>query len=170
MKVMRVGARAYTFPLLSEEYWEYTTYWWVRIYPSILQLHSPQTNKHPVHSPQRFRCHSLVHHHLVFNNSDEESPVWPSDPCIQHSSTPDSSPVCRGAEPPLPAQHHMNYHHTSPPSTDQFFKDDTTKEDFPTDPLDDDIWSDIKPQVYICASMTHLSWTTYVTTHAHMQT
>ena len=28
----------------------------------------------------------------------------------------------------------------SPPSTDQFFKDDTTKENFPTAPLDDDVW------------------------------
>ena len=36
----------------------------------------------------------------------------------------------------------MNHHHTSPPSIDQFFKDDTTKENFPTAPLDDDIWSE----------------------------
>ena len=27
-----------------------------------------------------------------------------------------------------------------PPSTDQFFKDDTTEKHFPTAPLDDDIW------------------------------
>ena len=29
----------------------------------------------------------------------------------------------------------------SPPNTYQFFTDDTTKENFPTAPLDDDIWS-----------------------------
>ena len=34
----------------------------------------------------------------------------------------------------------MNHHYTSPPSRDYFFKDDTTKENFPTAPLDDDIW------------------------------
>ena len=66
----------------------------------------------------------------------------PSDPCLQHSSTPNSSPVCREAEPPLPVQHHMNHQHTSAPSTDKFFKDDTTEENFPTAPLDDDNWSE----------------------------
>ena len=97
--------------------------------------------QHPVHSPQRFRCHSPVWHCLVFCSS-EESPVRPSDPCLWHSSTLDSSPVFRGAESPLPVQHHVNHHHMSAPSTDQFFMDGTTKENFPTAPLDDDIWSE----------------------------
>ena len=34
----------------------------------------------------------------------------------------------------------MNHHHTSPPSLDQFFTDDTTEENFPIAPLDDDVW------------------------------
>ena len=68
--------------------------------------------QHPVHSPQRFICLSLV-----FSSSDEYSPVRPSDPGLWHSSRSDSSPVHRRAEPPLP----VNYHHTSTPSTDQFF-------------------------------------------------
>ena len=102
--------------------------------------------QHPAHSPQRFRCHSPVHHHLVFSSSGEESPVRPSDPCLRHSSTLDISQVCRGAEPPSPVQHHVNHHHMSTPSTDQFFKDDTTKENFPTAPLDDDVWSEDQTQ------------------------
>ena len=39
-------------------------------------------------------------------------------------------------------KNHMNHHHTFPPSTDQFFKDDTTEENFPTSPLDDNVWSE----------------------------
>ena len=38
----------------------------------------------PVHSPQRFRCHSPVCCHLVSSSSNEESPVRPSDPCLWH--------------------------------------------------------------------------------------
>ena len=95
--------------------------------------------QHPVHSPQKFRCHSPVCCHLVFSSSDEESPVKTSDPHLQHSSTSDSSPVHRGAEPPSPVQHHMTYHYMSTPSTDQFFQDATAKENFLTASLDDDI-------------------------------
>ena len=69
--------------------------------------------QHPVHSPQRFRSHSPVHHHLVFSSSDEESPVRPSDPCLQHSSMSGNRSSHGRAESPLPVQHHMNYHHTS---------------------------------------------------------
>ena len=87
--------------------------------------------QHPVHSPQRFRYHSPVHHHLVFSSSDEETPVRPSDPCLWCSSTSDSSPVCRRAEPPpLPVQHHLNYH-TSTPNTDQSFQMLQPKKFFP---------------------------------------
>ena len=102
-----------------------------RIYPSIPITPLTTAEQLPVHSPWRLRCCSPVHHHLVFSSSDEESPVRPSDPSLWHSSTPDSSPVYRGAEPPLPVQHHMNHHHMSPPSIDQFFKDDTTPKIFP---------------------------------------
>ena len=94
--------------------------------------------QHLVHTPQRFRCYSPVCCYLVFSSSDEEGPVRPSGHHLWHSSTPDTSPVCRRTEPPSPVQHHVN-HHTSPPSTDQFFQDDTIKENFPTAPLDDDV-------------------------------
>ena len=107
--------------------------------------------EHPVHSCWRLRCHSPLCHHLVFSSSDEESPVTICDPHLWHSGTPDSSPANRGAEHPSPAQHHLNHHHTSPQSTNQFFKDDTTKENFPTALLDDDIWSeDHIPDRHLC--------------------
>ena len=45
----------------------------------------------------------------------------------------------------------MNHHNMSPPSTDQFFKDDTTEENFPTSPLDNDIWSEDQiPDRHLC--------------------
>ena len=98
----------------------------------------------PVHSPQR--SHSHVCHHLVFNSSDEESPERPSNPHLQHSSTPDSSLIHRRVEPPLPVQHH-----TSTPTTEQFFQDDTADEDFSTAPLDDDVWlEDPIPDIPLC--------------------
>ena len=51
----------------------------------------------------------------------------------------------------MPVQYHVNHHHTSPPSTDQFFKDDTTKENFPTAPLNDDSWlEDQTPDGQLC--------------------
>ena len=107
--------------------------------------------QHPVHSSQRFRCHSPVCLHLVFSSSDEQSPVRPSDPHLWHSSTSDSSPIHRKAEPPLLVQHHRNEHHTSTPSTDQFFQDATDKENFPTAPLDDDVWlEDPIPDRHLC--------------------
>ena len=115
----------------------------------------------PVHSPQRFRCHSPVCCHLVFSSSDEDSPMRPSDPCLWHFSTLDSSQVHRWSEPPLPVQLHMNHHHTSIPSTDQFLMDDTTEENFPTAPLDDDVWlGDQIPERHLCiydtSQPTHL--------------
>ena len=72
--------------------------------------------KHPVHSPQGFRSHSSVCHHLVFSSSDEKSPVRTSDLHLQHPSMPDSSPLHGRAEPHSPVQHHINYHHTSTPT------------------------------------------------------
>ena len=110
-----------------------------------------KAEQQPVHSPWRFRCPSSVCHSLVFSSSDEESPVRPSDPHLWHSSMPDSSPVHTRAESPLPVQHHMNHHHMSPSSIDQFFKDDTTKENFPTAALDDDVWlEDETPDRQLC--------------------
>ena len=75
---------------------------------------------HPEHYSRRFSSHNSVHHCLTFSSSDEESP------------TPDSSPLLRRAEPPSPVQHL----HTG---ADDSFQD-ITAEDFPTAPLDDDIW------------------------------
>ena len=84
-------------------------------------------------------------------SSDEESPVRTSDLHWQHPSTPDSSPQHGRSVPPLPVQHHMNCHHTSTPSTDDSFQDATAEEDFPTVPLDDDIWlEDPDPDRHIC--------------------
>ena len=90
------------------------------------------------HSSQRFRSHSPVCHHLAFSIYDEKSPVRTSDPHLWHPSMPDGSPLHGRAEPPLPVQHHIHYHHTSTPSIDIYFQD-ATAEDFPTAPLDDTI-------------------------------
>ena len=98
------------------------------------------TEQHPVHSSWRFRIHRPVCLCLMFSISDDESPVKTSDPHLQLCSIPDSSPLHGRAEPPLPVQNLMNYHHTSTPSTDDSFHDATGEEDFPTAPLDDAIW------------------------------
>ena len=104
--------------------------------------------QHLVHSCQRFRSHSAVCCHLVFSSCDDESPVRTSDPHLWHSTTSDSSPTHGRAEPPLPAQHHMNHQHTSTSSTDNFFH---AAEDFPTAPLDDAIWlEDPVPDRHLC--------------------
>ena len=97
--------------------------------------------QHPEHSHQGFRSHNPVHCHLVFTSSDNESPARTSDPHLQHCSTPDNSLLQGRAEPPSPLQDHMNCYHTSTPSADNPFQDATAEEeDFPTAPLDDDIW------------------------------
>ena len=126
--------------ILSEEHHGYTTFPQV-----IICLFDPATplttaEQHPEHLPQIFRSHSSVHCHLVFTSYDEESPVWTSDPCLWYPNTPQISPLHGRAEPPSPVQHHMNYHYTSIPSTDDSFQDPTAEEDFSTAPLDDTIW------------------------------
>ena len=71
----------------------------------------------------------------MFSSSGEESSL--------NTNTPESSPLHERAEPPSLVQHHMDYHHTSTPSTEDSFQDATAEEeeeDFPTAPLDDDIW------------------------------
>ena len=52
------------------------------------------------------------------------------------------------AEQPSPVQHHMDYHHTSTPGTDVTAEEE---KDFPTTPLDDDIWlEDPVPHRHLC--------------------
>ena len=111
------------------------------------------SEQHPEHSPRSFRSHSPVCHCLVFTSSDNESPVRTSNPCLWHYSMPYNSQLQGRAEPPLQLQHHIDYHHTSTPNMDDPFQDTTTEEeeDFPTDPLDDDIWlEDPVPDRYLC--------------------
>ena len=108
----------------------------VRIYPSILQHHLPQLNNTQyTHSKD---SDTAVPYAAIWcsNSYGKESPVRPSDPCLWLSSTSDSCPVHRRAEPPSPVQHHMNYHYMDTQSKDQFFQDATAKENFPTAPLD----------------------------------
>ena len=80
----------------------------------------------------------------MFSSSDEESTV--------RTNTPDSSPLHGRAEPPLLVQHHMDDHHTSTPGTDNSFQNATAEEeDFPTAPLDNDIWlEDPVPDRHLC--------------------
>ena len=131
--------------------------------------------QHPIHSPWRFRSHSPVCCHLVFTSSDEGTPVRTSDLCLWHPSTPDSSPLHGRAEPPSPVQHHMNYHHTSTPSTDDSFQDATAEEeDFPTTPVDDASWvEDPVPDRHLCIHeesqlhyqgfyLAHSDWTCHI--------
>ena len=83
-------------------------------------------------------------------SSDEESPVRTSDLHLHHHSTPYSSPLHERVEAPSPVHHHMNYHHTSTPSTHDSFQD-ATEEDFPTAPLDGTIWlEDPVPDTHLC--------------------
>ena len=98
--------------------------------------------QHWEHSPWRFRRCSSICCHLVFTSSDDESPIRTSDPCLWHCSTPDDSPLWGRAEPPSQLQHHINYYYTSTLSIDDSFQGATAEdeEDFPTVPLDDNIW------------------------------
>ena len=118
-----------------------------------------RTKQQPVHSPQRLWCCCAVCCHLVFSSFDEANPVRSSDLSLWHFSMPDNSPVW--AEPPSPVQHHVDHHHTSTPSIDQFFTDDATEENFPTAPLDDEFWAEDQiPDRHLCihdtSQVTHL--------------
>ena len=67
------------------------------------------------------------------SSSNDESPV--------RSNTTDSSPLQGRAGSPSQLQHHMVYDCTSTPSTNDPYLDATAEEEnFPTPPLDDDIW------------------------------
>ena len=95
---------------------------------------------HPAHSPQTLWSHSPVGCHLTLSSSDEESP------------TPDINPLHGRAEQPSLVQYHMDYHHTPTPGTDDSFQDIMAdEEDFPTVPLDYDIWFDDPiPDRHLC--------------------
>ena len=120
----------------------------MRINLSILQYHLPQLNNtqytHPKDSDATDLYATIWSSAVLMKRA-----LW--DPCLLPSSTSDSSPVCRWAEPPSQVQLHMNYHHTSTPSTDQLFQDATAKTNSPTAPLDDDIWlEDPIPDRHLC--------------------
>ena len=115
---------------------------------------------------------------LVFSSSDDENPVRPSVPCLQHSSTSNSSRFDGRAEPPSPVQHHINYHCMSTLSTDEFSQDTTAKEHFPIAPLDNTIWlKDPVPDRHLCIheqSQLHYQWSypcsiQLWTYHSHLQ-
>ena len=66
---------------------------------------------------------------------------------------PDYSLLQRRAGSPSQLQHHMVYHHTSTPNTNDPFLDATAEEDenSPTAPLDDNIWlEDPVPDRHVC--------------------
>ena len=109
------------------------------------------TEQQPVLLPQRFRCHIPVCCHLVFSSSDEESPVRLSDFTSMTPQYIRQQPSLQRRRTSFTVQHHMNYHHMSTPRPDKFFKDATAKENFPTAPLDDDIWlGDPIPDRHVC--------------------
>ena len=61
----------------------------------------------------------------------------------------------------------MDYHHTSTPNTDDSFQDSIAEEDFPTAPLDDDIWLEIQFQIDTYVFMKCHNHITSVPTPAH---
>ena len=87
---------------------------------------------HEKHSPWGYRCHSFTHQWLVFTSSDDESPVR--------------------AELSSPEHHNLCHHLIPTPNTEWFFTDvdsaawddDTasSKENVPTEPLDDEVRSE----------------------------
>ena len=102
--------------------------------------------QHLEHSLRRFGSHSPVHH-LVLTSSDDETPARTSDPHFQHCS-----PLQGRAEP----LHHSSttwIATTHPHQVQMTPSRDATaeEEDFPTAPIDDDIWlEDPVPERYLC--------------------
>ena len=98
---------------------------------------------HDEYSPWGYRCHTSIHHRLVFSSSDEESHMTPCESHQNHFSTNVSSPAHRSVELSSPIYH--NLCNLLTPATDQFlteawYDDSTsTEEHFPTEPLSDDI-------------------------------
>ena len=87
---------------------------------------TPLTSLHPhqSHPPQWHRSHRSVSCHFPFSNDE--------------STSTDGSQLYGRAEQSSPIQQHVVYHHT-----DDSFQDATNEEeeeDFPTAPLNDDIW------------------------------
>ena len=83
----------------------------------------------------------------MFTSSDDECPVR-----SQHSSTAANGPAHRSADLSSSEHHNQHHYHISTQTTDQFYtnfdnvawdEDTTSTEgDFPTGPLDDDIWAE----------------------------
>ena len=117
-------------------------------YPANFGQSPTTTEQHEEHSSQRHRHHSFSCHWLVFTSSDDESPMTPSKQINQHSSTNARSPVHRRAEHSSPVHHNLCHSLTPTPNTEQFLTDtwyndtNSTKENFPTAPLDGKIWSE----------------------------
>ena len=66
---------------------------------------------------------------------------------------PDDNPLQGGVESSPCLQHHMATHNTAIPCSDDSFQDATAEdeEDFPTVPLDDDVWlEDLVPDRHFC--------------------
>ena len=123
----------------------------MRIYLSILQHHLTQLNNNQYAHPKD--SEAMVLYATIWCLAVlMKRALW--EPVICIYNTPvcyDSSPLHERAELPSPIHHHMNYHHTSTPSTDDSFQDATAGEDFPTAPLDDTIWlEDPVPDRHLC--------------------
>ena len=117
---------------------------------------SPTTLEHREEtSPHRYRCCSSICYQLVFTSFDDETPVRHSG-CCHHSGTDPSSPVHRKARLPSPMHHNLCHFLTTTPTTEQsyiHFDDESTstEEHFPTEPLDDEVWSeDPTPDRSLC--------------------
>ena len=91
--------------------------------------------------------------------------MTPSTQHHQHSSANARSPACRRAELSSAVHHNLCHNLTPTPNTEHFFTDfnnvawdnDTTspKENFPTAPLHDEVWSDDQiPDRHLCIHET----------------
>ena len=113
--------------------------------PANFGLLTTTPEHHEEYSPQGYRCSNLTCHQLVFTSSDDVSPVR--------------------AVPSSPEHHNLCHYYTPTPNKEQFFTvfnnvawdDNTTssKENFPTAPLYDLVWSeDSIPERHLCIHKT----------------
>ena len=163
MKFMRVEVRAKTFPLLSEEHHKYMTYQQVRIYPSILQHHLLQLHNTNYTHPEDSDA-AVMYAAIWYSAALTKRALW--DPVTLVYDTPvHQIAVWSTGEQNLLCQYSTMWITTTPLHQAQISSSKMTqlKKNFPTAPLDDDIW-------WEDVSMMHLSWPTCVTIHAHMQT
>ena len=112
---MKVELKASVFPLLYAEHHACIMLPHVKIYPSDL----PQLQHTHLNS---LATPTTVHHHLRFEEDEKSSPD-------------NNTPLAR-TEHHLPAEHPMAHHLSS---TD-IEEEEEEEEDFPTAPLNDDIW------------------------------